>query len=379
MKLLHTIETSQSFSYTLNAASQLTTADNDTVTPISNRNICDLAPSSDNCYLVYPHSQSSLLSSSTAGDVVVFDTVSLQPVNVIKAHKAPISTLTINNNGSLLATASTKGTIIRVWSLPSGTKIAEFRRGTYHADINYLRFSLDSNFLCAVSSTGTVHVFKMKLFGKLTSSSTTTKPSISRSRESSISSSHLENDSGHGSNSDSSQDHDHDHNDNTNNNNNKKPDTNPTTESHEQTNDISELSPSIPVENLDLILESKKSYSTFSISNFLQKGSNLKKNLNLNNAMDYLPPKLSSILEPERDFAFVKLSSSTSSSSNQNNNSNANNNGNNNTNGKEKIVAALSNSCQHLMIASTDGSFSVCAVNLEKGGECVLVKQYSLL
>lgn len=63
----------------------------------------------------------------------------------------------------MLATASNKGTVIRVFGLPQGTRLFEFRRGvTRCVTIYSLAFSEDSAYLCSSSNTETVHVFKLE-------------------------------------------------------------------------------------------------------------------------------------------------------------------------------------------------------------------------
>jgi len=86
----------------------------------------------------------------------------LQIVTGIHAHKTLLSKLTINQTGTLLASSSTKGTVIRVFSLPeSMDKSIQFRRGSYPATVHSISFSIDSSFLCTSSDTGTVHIFKI--------------------------------------------------------------------------------------------------------------------------------------------------------------------------------------------------------------------------
>lgn len=96
-----------------------------------------------------------------SGDVLVFSTRSLTVANVIQAHKAPISFLSINSAGSLLATSSEKGTVIRVWSIPGAEKLYQFRRGTREARIYSMNFNLVSSLLAVSSAHDTVHIFKL--------------------------------------------------------------------------------------------------------------------------------------------------------------------------------------------------------------------------
>ncbi|KIM78177.1 hypothetical protein PILCRDRAFT_75801 [Piloderma croceum F 1598] len=139
--------------------------------------ICALSPSADNSYLAYPSpvpSPTTPLANQTAsappsassaqqqsGDVLLFSTRSLTVSNVIQAHKAPISFLSINSTGTLLATASEKGTVIRVWSIPGAEKLYQFRRGTREARIYSMNFNVVSTLLAVSSAHDTVHIFKL--------------------------------------------------------------------------------------------------------------------------------------------------------------------------------------------------------------------------
>ncbi|KAG8979191.1 autophagy protein [Tulasnella sp. JGI-2019a] len=151
MKLLHVIETSKN--------------------PDA---IVALSPSSDPSYLAYPSpipSPTSPLSTSPpssspadatqTGDALIFDTRTLSVVNVVQAHKTPIHLLSINSTGTMLATCSTKGTVIRVFSLPSAEKLYQFRRGMQGARIHSITFNAMSTLLAVSSATDTVHIFKL--------------------------------------------------------------------------------------------------------------------------------------------------------------------------------------------------------------------------
>ncbi|KAL6948294.1 hypothetical protein ACO0OE_002324 [Hanseniaspora uvarum] len=95
------------------------------------------------------------------GDIVIFNLLTLQPTHVINAHKAAISTFKLNEKGTLLATSSVKGTIVRVFDISRGIKKYQFRRGTYNTKIYCLQFDKTDQFLLCCSSNLTVHIFKM--------------------------------------------------------------------------------------------------------------------------------------------------------------------------------------------------------------------------
>lgn len=93
--------------------------------------------------------------------MLLFDAISLSVTNIIQAHKSSLAHVSLNPTGTLLATASDKGTVIRLFSLPNGDKVHEFRRGTYPARIYSIAFNAVSTLLCVSSDTETVHVFKI--------------------------------------------------------------------------------------------------------------------------------------------------------------------------------------------------------------------------
>ncbi|XP_044732224.1 WD repeat domain phosphoinositide-interacting protein 2 isoform X2 [Chrysoperla carnea] len=125
-------------------------------TPPNQLGLCALTSSSDDCLLAYP-------GSSTIGEVQIFDTVNLQAKTMIPAHDSPLAALGFSPSGANIATASEKGTVIRVFSVTDGTKLYEFRRGVKRCvSISSLTFSTDSQFLCCSSNTETVHIFRLE-------------------------------------------------------------------------------------------------------------------------------------------------------------------------------------------------------------------------
>ncbi|KAI2804924.1 WD repeat domain phosphoinositide-interacting protein 2 [Blomia tropicalis] len=114
-----------------------------------------LAPSSEQCYLAYP-------AKNVSGEVNIFDALKLENKLTIAAHDNPLVSMTFDPQGTKLATASEKGTVIRVFETSKGNCIFEFRRGYARCvSIYSLSFSSDSIFLCASSNTETVHIFKL--------------------------------------------------------------------------------------------------------------------------------------------------------------------------------------------------------------------------
>ncbi|KAF2298488.1 hypothetical protein GH714_023765 [Hevea brasiliensis] len=69
----------------------------------------------------------------------------------------------MGQDGQLLATASTKGTLVRIFNTADGTLLQEVRRGADRAEIYSLAFSSTAQWLAVSSDKGTVHVFSLKI------------------------------------------------------------------------------------------------------------------------------------------------------------------------------------------------------------------------
>uniref|UniRef100_A0A671TYL9 WD repeat domain, phosphoinositide interacting 1 n=1 Tax=Sparus aurata TaxID=8175 RepID=A0A671TYL9_SPAAU len=91
-------------------------------TPTNPSGLCALSVNHSNSYLAYP-------GSASIGEITVYDANNLSTLTLIQAHDSPLAALTFNASGSKLASASEKGTVIRVFSVPEGQKLFEFRRG----------------------------------------------------------------------------------------------------------------------------------------------------------------------------------------------------------------------------------------------------------
>ncbi|KAI9489406.1 WD40-repeat-containing domain protein [Zychaea mexicana] len=272
MKLLHTIDTSPN--------------------PGA---VCALSPSSENCYIAYPSRSSSTSLFTTTnnqtpqpyyatGDVEIFDALTLQLVNIVQAHKSPISNIAMNAEGTLLATASEKGTVIRVFSIPGANKLYQFRRGSYPAKIYSMSFNLVGSLLCVSSDTETVHIFKL--------STGTGAPGNGKSGGGLV---------GYGNDQNGNE------------------------------------------------LRSRSS----SVGQMLRRSSlHIGRNI-AGSVGSYLPEMITEMWEPSRDFAWLKLPSA----------------------GVRSLVA-LSSTTPQVMVVTSEGYFYQFNIDLENGGECVLLKQY---
>mmetsp|Transcript_28552 Transcript_28552/g.50743 ORF Transcript_28552/g.50743 Transcript_28552/m.50743 type:complete len:330 (+) Transcript_28552:2003-2992(+) len=80
---------------------------------------------------------------------------------VIKAHKRELSEIALNKLGTIVATTSAQGTIIRLFSTTDHSKLFEFRRGVTSAAITSLIFHPTEELLACSSVKGTVHLYSL--------------------------------------------------------------------------------------------------------------------------------------------------------------------------------------------------------------------------
>uniref|UniRef100_A0A7N0UGX8 Autophagy-related protein 18a n=1 Tax=Kalanchoe fedtschenkoi TaxID=63787 RepID=A0A7N0UGX8_KALFE len=81
----------------------------------------------------------------------------------IMAHDSRIACFALSADGQLIATASTKGTLVRIFTTVDGNLLQEVRRGADRAEIYSLAFSPTAHWLAVSSDKGTVHVFGLKV------------------------------------------------------------------------------------------------------------------------------------------------------------------------------------------------------------------------
>jgi autophagy-related protein 18 len=290
--------------------------------------ICALSPSSENCYLAYPLPQKAAAStfappshappgsphvSPTSGEVLLFDTVKLEAINVVEAHRSPLSCIVLNNEGTQLATASDKGTIIRVFSVPDAHKLYQFRRGSMPSRIFSMSFNVTSTLLCVSSATDTIHIFKL---GPQTSAPTEPVSSPGKS-------------SGFFGNRRWSQG----------------------SESPIEAND------EVDESEIGASVSARKPNGTF-MGLIRRTSQNVGTQL-ATTVGGYLPKGVTEMWEPARDFAWIKIPKPSTSS------------------GALKSVVAMSSNTPQVMVVTSEGNFYVFSIDLQKGGEGTLTKQYS--
>uniref|UniRef100_A0ACD5X8V8 Uncharacterized protein n=1 Tax=Avena sativa TaxID=4498 RepID=A0ACD5X8V8_AVESA len=81
----------------------------------------------------------------------------------INAHSSRVACFALSQDGRLIATASTKGTLVRIFNAAEGNLLQEVRRGADRAEIYSLAFSNNLQYLAVSSDKGTIHVFNLKI------------------------------------------------------------------------------------------------------------------------------------------------------------------------------------------------------------------------
>jgi WD40 repeat protein len=120
------------------------------------KGLCALCPSTSNTVLACP---------GVSRGTVRIELYDLRKTTLITAHEAELSQICLNLEGTRLATASDKGTLIRIFDTQSGQIMQELRRGADRAEIYSICFSPNSQLLACSSDKGTVHVFAMTTEG----------------------------------------------------------------------------------------------------------------------------------------------------------------------------------------------------------------------
>lgn len=318
--------------------------------------ICALSPSSENCFIAYPlpkpreesdtrrpsHAPpQSTHVAPTSGEVLVFDTLSLKAVNVIEAHRSPLCCICLNNEGTLLATASETGTIIRVFSVPRGQKLYQFRRGTYPSTIYSMSFNLSSTLLCVSSTSDTVHIFRLGAPpGNTTPAGAPIESPGGAPRQDRWSRTRSHDDA-------------------------ESPGNSATDSSRNDSSDVAGSGTS-PAGSARQGQGHRRQSGSF--SNMFRRSSQIMGRGVAGVVGSYLPQSVTEMWEPLRDFAYIKIpkSSVTGGSSRASG-----------PTGPLRSVVAMSSSSPQVMVVTSDGGFYVYNIDMEQGGEGYLVKQFS--
>lgn len=125
------------------------------------RGLCAFSTSTGNQIIAIPGKNAGSVQIIDLKEKVGTSSHSRSP-QILLAHKTALACLVLNSDSSLLATASKRGTLIRIYSTSDLSPLVELRRGMEHARLYSLAFSPDSEMLVASSDKGTCHIFAVK-------------------------------------------------------------------------------------------------------------------------------------------------------------------------------------------------------------------------
>jgi len=106
-----------------------------------------------------PSSNTVLAVPGTKVGTVHIELYDLKATQTIQAHNNALTQICLNLEGTRVATASEKGTLIRIFDTKTGVQLKELRRGADKAEIYSIAFSPDSQWLAVSSDKGTTHIY----------------------------------------------------------------------------------------------------------------------------------------------------------------------------------------------------------------------------
>ena len=121
-------------------------------TVLNPKGLVSLCPDTANNVLAVP---------GLARGLIRIELYDISKATIIKAHDADLAQIALSADGARLASASDKGTLIRLWDCHTGDLLREFRRGMDRAEIYCLSFSPTAAYLACSSDKGTVHIFSL--------------------------------------------------------------------------------------------------------------------------------------------------------------------------------------------------------------------------
>lgn len=160
MKLLKSINTLENESNPIKINHRLYIETKKIQMCLSNDNVSIL------CYTTCGYSS---LNSHLLGDLVIFDALKVKPLTRLSnIHENNIACIEISHDGQLVATASERGTIIRVFDTDivnqfsvGGRLVCEYRRGTKPSSIYELKFDFKKTLLACIGTSNTLHIFRV--------------------------------------------------------------------------------------------------------------------------------------------------------------------------------------------------------------------------
>jgi autophagy-related protein 18 len=282
----------------------------------------------------------------------------MKAVNVIEAHRSPLCCIALNSEGTMLATASETGTIIRVFSVPKGEKLFQFRRGTYPSTIYSMSFNLSSTLLCVSSTSDTVHIFRLANDKNTAGGHASPSPGAANDARPDRWARRLSyHDSGDNSDGGS-------------------PRSEATTENAGGSPSIHGAPELRPGPNGSAAAAAHRRQSG-SFSSLLRRSSQMMGRSVAGVVGSYLPQTVTEMWEPLRDFAYIKIPKSSGSVASAKPGQGGGGGGESKSTGPLRSVVAMSSSSPQVMVVTSDGGFYVFTIDMVNGGEGTLVRHYS--
>lgn len=119
------------------------------------KGLCGLSLEQQNRVLVFPGTARGSIQVEILGESEV------EASHTIQAHETDIYALAVSRDGAMVASASERGTLIRVFVARTGALLHELRRGTDGACIYSICFNHTNTLLACTSDKCTVHVFEV--------------------------------------------------------------------------------------------------------------------------------------------------------------------------------------------------------------------------
>jgi WD repeat-containing protein 45 len=125
--------------------------------------LAGLSPATDKIVLAVPGATKGEIrvekQVSTSNDPKAALPAAASNAQFIVACQSQVSQIAVDIRGSRIASASEKGTIIRVFDSNTGQALDQFRRGSSQANVQCIAFNHDATIIAVTSDKGTLHFF----------------------------------------------------------------------------------------------------------------------------------------------------------------------------------------------------------------------------
>ena len=100
---------------------------------------------------------------------------------ILNAHESNVVYIAVNNDGSLLASASEKGPHIRLFDTSNGALLAELKKGR-NGDLIHISFELNNDYIGYVNNIGKIYIYDINKVKKFISSQEKGKSDIKQNK-----------------------------------------------------------------------------------------------------------------------------------------------------------------------------------------------------